>query len=133
VYQREKITILLNSTTLKYINYKITELEIRNIRKNIIPKEVLNKIFCKSSENISELPDESVHLMVTSPPYNVGKEYDNDLSLEEYVQLLKSIFKETCRVLVNGGRVCINIANIGRKPYIPLHSYIIQIMTELGF
>ncbi len=80
-----------------------------------------------------ELPDESVHLMVTSPPYNVGKEYDADLSLEDYLALLRKVLKETHRVLVNGGRVCINIANIGRKPYIPLHSYIIQIMNELGF
>lgn len=37
------------------------------------------------------------------------------------------------RVLVPGGRACINIANIGRKPYIPLHSFIINIMLELGF
>ncbi len=102
-------------------------------RENSIPEQFLNRIFCKSSENMSELPNESVHLMITSPPYNVGKEYDNDLSLEEYLDLLKSVFKETYRVLVNGGRVCINVANVGRKPYIPLHSHIIKIMSEIGF
>jgi len=101
--------------------------------ENPIPTPLLNKVFCKSSEDMLELPDESVHLMVTSPPYNVGKEYDADLSLEDYLAMLRKVLKETHRVLVNGGRACINIANIGRKPYIPLHSYIIQIMNELGF
>jgi site-specific DNA-methyltransferase (adenine-specific) len=101
--------------------------------ENEINPEHKNKIFCKSSEKMSELPDNSVHLMVTSPPYNVGKEYDEDLSLDEYYNLLKSVFKETHRVLVPGGRVAINIANVGRKPYIPLHSGIIQIMSDLGF
>lgn len=110
-----------------------------NPANNKIPIEhelglhIKNKIFCNSSERMSELPDNSVHLMVTSPPYNVGKEYDKDLSLEEYYSLLKNVFKETSRVLVPGGRVAINIANIGRKPYIPLHSGIIKIMDELGF
>ena len=102
-------------------------------KENQLSKEVLNKIFCSSSENMKELPDNSIHLMITSPPYNVGKEYDKDLSIEEYLALLKNVFKEVKRVLVTGGRVCINVANLGRKPYIPLHSTIIQIMTELGF
>ena len=81
---------------------------------------------------MSELPDNSVHLMITSPPYNVGKEYDENLSLKEYRELLKRVFKET-RVLVLGGRACINVANLGRKPYIPLHSYIIEDMQSIGF
>lgn len=71
--------------------------------------------------------------MVTSPPYNVGKEYDEDLSLEEYRLLLKNVFTEVYRVLVHGGRACINIANVGRKPYIPLHAYIIEDMQKIGF
>ena len=82
---------------------------------------------------MSELPDYSVHLMVTSPPYNVRKEYDEDLTLEEYLNLLHVVFKETYRVLVTGGRACINIANLGRKPYLPLHALIIQTMLEIGF
>jgi len=101
--------------------------------ENKIPNEFINNIFCKSSENMVELPDDSVHLMITSPPYNVTKEYDEDLSLQEYVGLLNRVWKETYRVLVPGGRVCINVANLGRKPYIPLHSYIIEGMLALGF
>ena len=98
-----------------------------------IDPSMLDKIFCKSSEVMDEIPDYSVHLMVTSPPYNVTKEYDEDLTLEEYRGLLKRVFAETYKKLVTGGRACINIANLGRKPYIPLHSYIIQDMLEIGF
>ncbi|MBN2186699.1 MAG: site-specific DNA-methyltransferase [Dehalococcoidia bacterium] len=94
---------------------------------------VLDKIFCKSSETMGEIPDYSIHLMVTSPPYNVTKEYDEDLTLDEYRELLKQVFTETYKKLVTGGRACINLANLGRKPYIPMHSYIIQDMLGIGF
>lgn len=102
-------------------------------RQNNIPESDLNKIYCKSSENMDEIPDDSIHLMITSPPYNVGKDYDNDLTLDEYLDLLTCVFSETYRKLVTGGRACINIANIGRKPYIPLHAMVIEIMLDLGF
>ena len=101
--------------------------------ENLIPEESLNCFHLKSSSDMSELPDYSVHLMVTSPPYNVRKEYDEDLTLEEYRDLLKLVFKETYRVLVTGGRACVNVANLGRKPYLPLHALIIQDMLEIGF
>ncbi|MBM4168107.1 MAG: site-specific DNA-methyltransferase [Ignavibacteria bacterium] len=101
--------------------------------ENLIPKEFENRIIHTSSEHMSHLPDRSIHLMITSPPYNATKEYDNDLSLEEYLKLLRNVFSETFRVLVNGGRACINIANLGRKPYIPLSDYISRIMIDIGF
>jgi len=101
--------------------------------ENKIDIENLNRIFCKSSEYMSEIPDRSIHLVVTSPPYNVGKEYEGDLSLKEYREFLVRVWSEIRRVLVIGGRVCINIANLGRKPYIPLHAFIIQDMLDLGF
>ncbi|MBN2501234.1 MAG: site-specific DNA-methyltransferase [Anaerolineales bacterium] len=101
--------------------------------ENAIPAKYRNRIFTHSSEDMAELPDSSVHLMVTSPPYNVGKEYDEDLSLEEFRAFLLRVWRETHRVLVPGGRACINIANLGRKPYIPLHAFIIADMLSLGF
>jgi site-specific DNA-methyltransferase (adenine-specific) len=101
--------------------------------ENPVPPEVLNKILLKSSEDMGELPEGSVHLMVTSPPYNVGKEYDEDLTLEEYLAFLKRVWAEVHRVLVPGGRACINVANLGRKPYLPLHAFIIRDMLDLGF
>jgi DNA modification methylase len=109
--------------------------EDKNIEylENPIAPGKLDKIFCSSSENMSELPDDSIHLMVTSPPYNVGKEYDEDLTLKDYLSFLKKVWAEVYRVLVPGGRVCINVANLGRKPYIPLHAFIVEDMIDLGF
>jgi modification methylase len=101
--------------------------------ENPIPAEMLDRIFCNTAEAMTELPDRSVHLMVTSPPYNVGKEYDEDLSLGDYLAFLERVWKETWRVLVPGGRMCINVANLGRKPYIPLHASIVDQAIKLGF
>ena len=120
----------------KFYNSKLYK-EIKNNNSDIIvnefPNELLNTIIASSCENMKDIPNNSLHLMITSPPYNVSKEYDNDLSLEEYLNLLKNCFTETYRVLVDGGRACINIANIGRKPYIPLSDYVSKIMIEIGF
>lgn len=98
-----------------------------------LDESLIDKIFLHSSEKMSELPDNSVQLMITSPPYNVTKEYDQNLTLEQYLSLLNSVLTETYRVLVNGGRACINIANVGRKPYIPLSDMVGRLMTEIGF
>ncbi len=100
---------------------------------NKFPAELINKNIVGSAENMSMIPCNSLHVMITSPPYNVSKEYDEDLSLKEYIALLTNVFKETYRVLVNGGRACINVANLGRKPYIPLSDYVSQIMIDIGF
>jgi site-specific DNA-methyltransferase (adenine-specific) len=101
--------------------------------ENPVPAGCLDRIFCCSSENMSELPDNSIHLVVTSPPYNVGKDYDADLTLPEHLALLERVWVEVSRVLVPGGRACINIANLGRKPYLPLHAWITDSMLRLGF
>ena len=97
------------------------------------PIQTLDVIFNRSSEEMNELPDNSVHLMVTSPPYNVGKEYDADLTLEEYLAFLRRVWSEVYRVLVPGGRACVNVANLGRKPYIPMNGLIAREMIDLGF
>lgn len=120
----------------KFYNSKLYK-EIKNNNSDIIvnefPNKLLNTIIASSCENMKDIPNNSLHLMITSPPYNVSKEYDDDLSLNEYLSLLKNCFTETYRVLVDGGRACINIANIGRKPYIPLSDYVSKIMIEIGF
>ena len=99
---------------------------------NAFPIELENSIINRDSRSLP-LPDNCVHLVVTSPPYNASKAYDEDLSLSEYLQLLEDVFRECYRVLSSGGRIVVNVANLGRKPYIPLTSHINLIMHEIGF
>ncbi len=101
--------------------------------ENPIPANCIDRIFCKSSESMDELPDDSIHFMVTSPPYNCGKPYDLDLSLTEYLHFLRKVLVETYRVLVPGGRMAINIAGLGRKPFIPLQAHVMMLAIEIGF
>jgi modification methylase len=127
----------VNHDSSKFYNSKLySELDsvkLLDYSVNLIPNEYVNRVLLGSAENMKELPANSVHLMITSPPYNVSKEYDDDLSLKDYLDLLRNSFKETYRVLVNGGRACINVANLGRKPYIPLSDFISTMMIDMGF
>ena len=99
------------------------------------------------ARRMEELPDRSVALVVTSPPYFVGKEYEdavlqaarsNSLSAElpgnyrEYLRLLHDVFAECRRVLEPGGRIAVNVANLGRKPYRSLSADVIGIFESLG-
>lgn len=121
----------------KFYNSKLykdlTENQIDTFKDNEFPKQLENRIILGDATAMKEVPNNCVDLMITSPPYNVSKEYDEDLTLNEYLDLLERSFHETYRVLVNGGRACINVANLGRKPYIPLSDYISRIMIDIGF
>lgn len=85
---------------------------------------------------MSFVPAESVALVVTSPPYNVGKPYSkhaDDLDLGAYLEYLGGVWQECKRVLKPGGRLAINVANTWRQPYIPLSSHIALRCIEMGF
>lgn len=95
---------------------------------------------CGSSSDMSVLPDSSVALVVTSPPYFVGKEYElavtsaDRTALPEtyldYLTMLREVFTECVRVLEPGGRMAINVANLGRKPYRSLSADVIGILQD---
>jgi DNA modification methylase len=90
-----------------------------------------------SSTDMRHLPDNSVALIVTSPPYFVGKQYERDIEREEipssyvdYLEMLQAVFAECKRVLEPGGRIAVNVANLGRKPYRSLSADVITILQD---
>jgi len=93
----------------------------------------VDKMHLGDARRMTALPDAGIALAFTSPPYNVGKQYDDDLSFEDYRQLLRDVAGEVHRVLVPGGRYVVNVANLGRKPYIALNSIIYADMVDAGW
>ena len=111
-----------------------TAVEPRPLGEPVLPPgEILDTLHCQSSERMEQIPDDCVALMVTSPPYNVGKDYDEDLTHDEYLDLLARVLTETHRVLEPGGRVAVNVANLGRKPYLALNHEVAGLLRDLGF
>jgi len=84
--------------------------------------------------------DGSVALVVTSPPYFAGKQYEEEMERDgipssylEYLEMLTDVFAECVRKLEPGGRIAINVANLGRKPYRSLSADVIRILEhDLG-
>lgn len=93
----------------------------------------VNRIYCHTAEAMDHIPDGSVALAFTSPPYNAGKTFDDDLDLINYLSLIQNVAREVYRTLVPGGRYVVNIANLGRKPYIPMHAYFYACHMNVGF
>lgn len=93
----------------------------------------VDQIYCQSATAMTQVPSNSVALAFTSPPYNVGKDYEGDMSMATYLDLIRDVAREVYRVLAPGGRYVVNIANLGRKPYIPLHAYFYGVHGEVGF
>ena len=84
-------------------------------------------IYCADARSMTEVADGSVQLVATSPPYNVGQAYadhDDSLPLAEYLDFIDAVWRECYRVLEPGGRLAVNVANTGRKPYLSLVSMI---------
>lgn len=96
-------------------------------------QEWADQVYCHTSEQMVHVPDNSVALAFTSPPYNVGKDFDQNLDLDAYFALISQVASEVYRVLKPGGRFLVNIANLGRKPYIPMHAYFYALHMAAGF
>jgi len=99
----------------------------------------LDVVYRRDARDMTNVPDNSVALVVTSPPYFAGKEYEESLGSNgvpgtyfEYLALLRDVFAECKRVLEPGGRVAVNVANLGRRPYRSLAGDVTEILQSLG-
>ncbi|GAP09106.1 DNA modification methylase [Bellilinea caldifistulae] len=94
---------------------------------NSLPEELTNTILCGDSRDVLKtVPDNSIDLIFTSPPYNFGLEYDQQDDAhkwEQYFDKLFAIFDECIRVLKYGGRIAVNIQPLF-SDYIPSHHMI---------
>lgn len=98
--------------------------------------ELLDQIICGDVlEAMAQIPDNKIHLAVTSPPYNLSISYDSykdDLAYEEYLDWTKKVWLETKRVLVPGGRFALNIAPTSIKNFRPIHHDFANQLREIG-
>ena len=104
------------------------------------PKPINEPFVHGDARHMDRVADGSVALVVTSPPYFAGKQYEEELerkgipaSYLEYLAMLTEVFTECVRKLEPGGRVAVNVANLGRKPYRSLSADVIRILEhDLG-
>ena len=82
---------------------------------------------------LSKIPDRSIQLIVTSPPYNIGKEYEKKLKLEKYLEQQKYVIQECERVLSENGSICWQVGNyVDNGSIIPLDTVLYPIFSNLG-
>ncbi|HUO46981.1 MAG TPA: site-specific DNA-methyltransferase [Acidimicrobiia bacterium] len=100
---------------------------------------LVNQLFCSDARHMSDVQvaDSSVALVVTSPPYFAGKEYESELgqgfvpgSYLEYLEMLRTVLEVCLAKLEPGGRMAINVANLGRRPYRSLSADVIGILQD---
>jgi DNA modification methylase len=103
----------------------------------LAPEPIAEPFVCGDARDMHTLADGSVALVVTSPPYFAGKQYEEELERDgvpasylEYLELLHDVFAESVRVLEPGGRIAVNVANLGRKPYRSLAADVIHILQD---
>jgi site-specific DNA-methyltransferase (adenine-specific) len=101
------------------------------------PTKEIDELFCGDARSMSEVKDASVALVVTSPPYFAGKAYEEALgegaipgTYVEFLTMLEDVFAECVRTLEPGGRIAVNVANLGRKPYRSLASDVTTILQD---
>lgn len=107
--------------------------------ERVEPPVVVDRLFCQDARSITpdQVADRSVALLVTSPPYFTGKEYETDMaaghvpsSYVEYLEMLHDVLAASLPKLEPGGRMAVNVANLGRKPYRSLSADVISILQE---
>lgn len=103
------------------------------------PPAARDRLFCADAAGMTEqqVADKSVALVVTSPPYFTGKEYEQEMgqghvpaTYVEYLEMLYRVLAVCVDKLEPGGRMAINVANLGRKPYRSLSADLIGILQD---
>ncbi len=101
------------------------------------PPSFVDRIVAGDSRHMHDVAANSVALVVTSPPYFAGKAYEEALgegaipaTYLDYLQMLRDVFAECVRVLEPGGRIAVNVANLGRRPYRSLAADITAILQD---
>jgi DNA modification methylase len=101
------------------------------------PPGVVDEVHLADARTMDRVQPSSVALVVTSPPYFAGKQYEEELgrdgipaSYAEYLALLEDVFAECVRKLEPGGRIAVNVANLGRKPYRSLSADVVGILQD---
>lgn len=101
------------------------------------PAEIEDPFLIGDARHMDAIADGSVALVVTSPPYFAGKQYEEELGRDgvpasylEYLEMLREVFAECVRKLEPGGRMAVNVANLGRKPYRSLSADVIRILED---
>jgi modification methylase len=117
-----------------YARFEAPEL---SAEEHVTPHEPGVSCLVGDARRMDSVADDSVALVVTSPPYFAGKQYEEELDREgvpgsyiEYLELLRDVFAECKRVLEPGGRIAVNVANLGRKPYRSLASDVTTILQD---
>lgn len=100
---------------------------------------LVDVLYNHDARHMHQVAESSVALVVTSPPYFAGKQYEESLGVDgvpatyfEYLELLHGVFAECVRVLEPGGRIAVNVANLGRRPYRSLSGDVTAILQDLG-
>lgn len=101
------------------------------------PPGVVDQIYVGDARSMDRVRPASVALVVTSPPYFAGKAYEEELgeghipaTYVEYLTMLEDVFAECAAKLEPGGRIAVNVANLGRKPYRSLSADVIGILQD---
>lgn len=104
---------------------------------DVAARKEIDDVFVGDARHMDKIDDESVALVVTSPPYFAGKEYEAALgegtipaTYADYLAMLEAVFAECVHKLEPGGRIAVNVANLGRKPYRSLSADVVWILQD---
>ena len=116
---------------------RFTAPEVSDDDTVVAPYEIAEPFQLGDARHMDAIVDGSVALVVTSPPYFAGKQYEEELDREgvpssylDYLALLEAVFSECVRTLEPGGRIAVNVANLGRKPYRSLAADVMGILQD---